>query len=212
MLLRPWVEAQHRQETVCASRYVCHVLKWLFSACSLFEFEKENLCFMPVSIIYWITWQVTSCQWLWVVENLWQYIKTIHKGYPSSATYVGLQQKQSKHKCTDPLSETPPPARQRSVRPAEIYIINNLSIVFLFVGNNRNTSPRKRHSRYTKDSSMWSGSGSTLWPSWMTELLLLSLRENPATLPRNLFSILCIQNLILSVTTKILWPCVRARM
>lgn len=49
--------------------------------------------------------------------------------------------------------------------------------------------------------SMWGSSGSTPSPSWVIELLILSLREYPVTLWRKLIST-CIQELIISVTTQ----------
>ncbi|KAF7641142.1 hypothetical protein LDENG_00292230 [Lucifuga dentata] len=45
-------------------------------------------------------------------------------------------------------------------------------------------------------------SGSTPSPSWMSELLTLSLRVSPDTLWRNLISAACIRDLILLVITQ----------
>ncbi|MEQ2305618.1 hypothetical protein AMECASPLE_039613 [Ameca splendens] len=53
---------------------------------------------------------------------------------------------------------------------------------------------------------MWRSSGSTPSPSWMAELLTLSLRECPATLRRKLISAACIRDLVLSVMTQSSWP------
>lgn len=43
--------------------------------------------------------------------------------------------------------------------------------------------------------SMWTSSGSTLSSSWMVKLLILSLKEKPATLRRKLISTACICDL-----------------
>lgn len=50
--------------------------------------------------------------------------------------------------------------------------------------------------------SMWRSRGSTLSPSQIIELFTLFLRESTATLWRKLISIVCILDLILSVTTE----------
>ncbi|MED6241711.1 hypothetical protein ATANTOWER_024873 [Ataeniobius toweri] len=54
--------------------------------------------------------------------------------------------------------------------------------------------------------SMWRSNGSTPSPSWMAELLTLSLKECPATLQRKLISAACIRDLVLSVMTQSSWP------
>uniref|UniRef100_A0A3B3SUL9 F2R like thrombin or trypsin receptor 3 n=1 Tax=Paramormyrops kingsleyae TaxID=1676925 RepID=A0A3B3SUL9_9TELE len=80
------------------------------------------------------------------------------------------------------------------------------------MGQARNTSPGRRPggiltrcpSHLIWFLSMRRSSGSTLSLSRMTELLTLSLRENPATLRRKPISVACIRDLVLSSSTTVI--------
>ena len=98
----------------------------------------------------------------------------------------------------------PRPAERQSLQSAL-----GLLLGLLPVGRAQNTSPGRRPggiltrcpSHLIWLLSMSRSSHSTPSPSWMTELVTLSLRESPDTLRRKPISAACIRNLVLSVTT-----------